>query len=78
MSTNYVGEVLIYPNPASGEITVECSGVTKVALCNVLGQLVYEQAYKKADKVMVDISHHPPGMYMVRVNDVWVGKVVKE
>jgi sugar lactone lactonase YvrE len=78
MSINNVGEVLIYPNPASGEITVECSGVTKVALCNVLGQVVYEQTYKKADKVMVDISHHPPGIYMVRVNDVWVGKVVKE
>ncbi len=78
MSTNYVGEVLLYPNPAIGEITVEGSGVTKVALCNVLGQLVYEQAYKKANKVTVDITHHPPGVYMVRVNDVWVGKVVKE
>jgi hypothetical protein len=78
MSTNNVGEVLLYPNPASGEITVEGSGVTKVALCNVLGQVVYEMEYKKADKVMVDISHLPPGIYMVRVNDVWVGKVVKE
>jgi hypothetical protein len=78
MSINNVGEVLIYPNPASGEITVECSGVTKVALCNVLGQLVYEMAYKKADKLTVDISSLSPGIYMVRVNDVWVGKVVKE
>ncbi len=68
----------IYPNPTNGAVTVEGKDIEKVAVCNVVGQVVYEQAYKKADKVTVNISHLPPGVYVVRVNDVWVGKVVKE
>jgi len=68
----------IYPNPTHGEVTVEGRALSKVAVCNVVGQVVSEQAYKKTDKVTVDISNLPPGVYVVRVNDVWVGKVVKE
>jgi len=78
MSINNVGEVLLYPNPTNSKVTVEGKSIRSVAVCNVLGQLVYEMAYKKADKLTVDISSLSPGIYMVRVNDVWVGKVVKE
>jgi ABC-type transporter Mla subunit MlaD len=57
---------------------VEGKGIRSIAVWNVVGQVVSEQEYKKTDKVTVDVSNLPSGVYMVRVNDVWVGKVVKE
>ena len=78
MSANNVGEVHLYPNPTNREVTIEGKAISNVTVCNMMGQVVYEQVHKKADKVTVDISNLPPGVYMVRVNDVWVGKVVKE
>ncbi len=70
--------VKLYPNPTNSNVTVEGKGIRSVAVWNVVGQVVSEQVYKKTDKVTVDISNLPPGVYVVRVNDVWVGKVVKE
>jgi hypothetical protein len=78
VSTNHDVFVKLYPNPTNSNVTVEGKGIRSVAVWNVVGQLVSEQEYKKVDKVTVDVSHLPPGVYMVRVNDVWVGKVVKE
>jgi hypothetical protein len=77
-NTNHNVSVKLYPNPTNREVTIEGKAISNVTVRNMMGQVVFEQAYKKSDKVMVDISHHPPGIYMVRVNNVWVGKVVKE
>ena len=68
----------IYPSPTTGEVTVYGKDIEKVAVCNVVGQVVYQQDYKRADKVTVNISNLPSAIYVVRVNDAWVGKVVKE
>ncbi len=70
--------VKLYPNPTNSIVTVEGKGIRSVAVCNVVGQVMYEQEYKETDMVTVDISNLPLGVYVVRVNDVWVGKVVKE
>ena len=78
VSTNHDVFVKLYPNPTNSNVTVEGKGIRSVAVWNVVGQVMSEQVYKKTDKVAVDISNLPPGVYMVRVNDAWVGKVVKE
>jgi hypothetical protein len=77
-NTNHNVSVQLYPNPTNREVTIEGKAISNVTVRNMMGQVVFEQAYKKSDKVMVNISHLPPGIYMVRVNDLWVGKVVKE
>jgi sugar lactone lactonase YvrE len=78
VSTNHDVFVKLYPNPTNSNVTVEGKGIRSIAVWNVVGQVVSEQEYKKTDKVTVDVSNLPSGVYMVRVNDVWVGKVVKE
>eukprot|EP01035_Chromulina_nebulosa_P018805 gene18805-24572_t len=78
VSTYHAVFVKLYPNPTNSNVTVEGKGIRSVAVWNVVGQVMSEHVYKKTDKVTVDISNLPSGVYMVRVNDAWVGKVVKE
>lgn len=78
VSTTHGVSMKLYPNPTSGEVTVAGKDIGKVAVCTIVGQVVYQNDYIRADKVTVNISNLPSGIYMVRVNDVWVSKVVKE
>ena len=40
---NNVVECSIYPNPSKGDFTIECEGMTKVAIYNLLGSKVKEE-----------------------------------
>lgn len=72
------GGFLVYPNPAHGTLTVSgAEGINTVAITNLLGQTLIEQKYN-SDKVSVDVAALPPGMYLLRVNDVWVRRFLKE
>ena len=73
-----MGGMTLYPNPASTELTISASGIiSSVSIANLIGQSVYNQNCN-ADKVMVNISDLPPGVYFVKVNDSVVRKFVKE
>jgi hypothetical protein len=68
----------VYPNPAAKQLMVVAGErMHSVAISNMQGQELLRYA-PNATSYTVAIDMLPPGMYMVRVNDVWVGKVVKE
>ena len=72
------GEVTLFPNPASDEVTITASErISDVVINNLVGQTVYAQKCN-AEKVVVNISDLPPGIYFVKVNDNVVRKFVKE
>lgn len=69
----------IYPNPASTAIKITTiEAINAIYISNCLGQVVYEQQYTGKEKVEVEVRHLPPGMYMVRVNGVYVRRFLKE
>jgi len=77
-SVGVMGGVYVYPNPANKQVTVVAGErMRSVAISNMQGQELLRYV-PDATSYTVAIDMLPPGMYMVRVNDMWVGKVVKE
>jgi hypothetical protein len=77
-SIGVMGGVYVYPNPAKKQVTIMASErMRSVAISNMQGQELLRYT-PDATSYTVTIDMLPPGIYMVRVNDVWVGKVMKE
>jgi trimeric autotransporter adhesin len=73
------GEMSIYPNPAINELTITApEKISSVAITNIIGQTIVMETYNNKERVMVDVGHLPVGVYVVRVNERWVKKFVKE
>ena len=68
----------IYPNPASTSLTISSSEkITSITLTDLLGQTVYTHEYN-SEKVQLDVSALPSGIYFVEINGAEVRKFVKE
>jgi len=70
--------ITLYPNPTSSTVIITAPvPINNVTITNTLGQQVYTHTFT-ASKAQIDISHLPQGIYIVRVNDAFVQKLVKE
>lgn len=71
--------VKLYPNPASETLTIAAdAAIDRVTILNIMGQVVATADGRGNKELPVSVSHLPPGVYMVRVNEAWTGKFVKE
>jgi hypothetical protein len=70
----------IYPNPLNGQLNIlAIEKINKIIISNTLGQFFNAFEIKMYDKeASLNIEHLSPGLYIVRVNDVWLGKFLKE
>lgn len=59
----------IYPNPTTGNITIEAEGMNHVTVANVLGQVVYD-ADVEGDMMQLNMGQFNAGLYLVRVHSV--------
>lgn len=68
---NTENQVLIYPNPATNDVTIQSGSgnrLKEIKLYNSLGELVYTtKTY--TEKHSIPIGQFPPGIYMLRLND---------
>ena len=70
-------EVALFPNPTSGNVTIQALGMSRITVVSVLGQVVYDTELN-ADEVVLNLGQFNAGMYMVRVyteNGVTVKRV---
>ena len=78
-------EIRVYPNPATGQLTVECrdviNHVSTVEIYDVVGQSVgagLKPAPTNAkNEIVIDISHLAAGMYFLKIDNKTI-KFVKE
>ena len=56
----------VFPNPTSGEFTVECSGLERVRIVNAYGQTVYNAAHE-GDHARINLSGMAKGVYMMHI-----------
>jgi trimeric autotransporter adhesin len=71
--------IRIFPNPTGNELTITApEKISSVAITNIIGQTIVMETYNNKERVMVDVGHLPVGVYVVRVNERWVKKFVKE
>ncbi len=66
--------VSVYPNPASGSITIAGENIAGIEICNLLGEVVYEMLQCNGNNV-ISTENMPAGSYFVRVR-MEDGKVV--
>jgi hypothetical protein len=71
-------KICISPNPTKNAITITAPIVLhRIVLFNTLGQLIFES--KPGTKTAsIDMSVYPAGMYILKLNDEWVEKIIKE
>ncbi len=83
-SANAVGNVAmennikIYPNPANNELIVSMitGKIGQVSVVNISGQEVFNHTYN-GEKISLDLQSLAPGIYLIKVNGEYAGKVVK-
>jgi hypothetical protein len=78
-STNRVS---IYPNPTSGRLIINLEkGISSIAIKNNLGQNLFKNYPNSKDKLELDISTYPSGIYFLHLkfeDEVIIKKVIKE
>lgn len=60
----------LYPNPTTGNLTIEAEGMNHISVFNLMGQMVYDMDVD-TDNMTLDMSQfNTAGMYLVRINTV--------
>ena len=57
----------IYPNPAKGSFTIECSDLKHVTIVNSVSQVVYDRELNSQDVFVINSASFSPGIYFVRL-----------
>ena len=58
--------VALFPNPTNGNVTIQATGMSRITVVSVLGQVVYDTELN-ADEFTLNMAQFNAGMYMVRV-----------
>ena len=66
VNDNQLNTVSIYPNPSSGQLSVEGRGLRRLSVFNALGQRVLEREVQ-AESVQLDFSGLTNGIYQLQV-----------
>jgi hypothetical protein len=78
IKANQLEGLTIRPNPVHNSLNIHAPAtISKMVLYNTLGQLMFES--KPGTKTAsIDMSVYPAGMYILKLNDEWVEKIIKE
>lgn len=69
--------IQIYPNPANDQLTVDCSEkIEQLQIYNTSGQLQMNCSQMNTYQLKIDLSQLSSGLYLIRVNDNSVKKLL--
>jgi len=71
--------VKLYPDPANGNFIIESAGdkIKEVVVVNIAGEQMLKRTFNAA-KVSISLNDLTSGIYLVKVNGVYAGKIIKE
>ncbi len=80
------GALSIYPNPTSGELTIDFGsrGIAKarIMITDLVGKLIYDNSFDTPNRrLIIDFGKYEPGIYLINiktVNGVIVKKIIKQ
>jgi hypothetical protein len=61
-------EIMVFPNPTSGTLTVKGTGIRQLEVFNLFGQLLIKETCHSS-AVQLDIASLAAGVYVLRVTD---------
>ena len=59
-------EANLYPNPTSGNVTIQAAGMNRITVVSALGQVVYDAEIEN-DMTTLNMGQFTSGVYMVRI-----------
>ena len=69
----------LHPNPTNRGINIEAkTKITEIQVYNILGKKIINVKHYKQNKYYIDLSKQEKGVYLVRINNAFVYKIVKE
>lgn len=76
---NFVMTAKIYPNPTSGELKVECTGMQEIVVFMPNAQVV-EKINVDADNYVLDMNEYKSGIYYLKIigEETIIKKIVKQ
>ena len=75
---NKLQDVKVYPNPTSTILTISTTTPNlQITISNILGQAVYSNCFAQ-QKVQIDVSGLPNGIYFLTINGKEVRKFIKQ
>jgi len=78
LNSSELNKVSIYPNPTASKWTIESSRIINtLTLFNLLGQKVLEETANER-KVTIDASDLQTGIYMLKINNTIMKRVIKK
>jgi len=60
-------EARLFPNPATDNVTIEASNMSRITVVNAIGQVVYDREIS-AETIQLNTAAYEAGIYMVRIN----------
>jgi len=71
-------DITLYPNPTQNNITLSSLlPINTVVVSNLLGQKVFTGVYND-NKVVINLGQLPEGIYLLKINNAYVYKVIKQ
>lgn len=68
----------MYPNPVTDALTIKAAaGITQIEVMNLVGKKVLNKTVK-AQQLVLDMQGYAPGIYIIKINDKHVSRVVKK
>ncbi len=72
-------ELILYPNPTDGEVTIEHPvDVGEILVFDLMGQLILKVTPEEGTRTKIDLSDHPEGTYLVKTGNSQVMRLVKQ
>ncbi len=74
MSNN---DIVIAPNPAHQALSIKAPILKRVRINDMTGRVLIDE-YCNSEEISMNIGTLNPGIYLVRINDQFVQKIIKE
>lgn len=75
-----VNTFVVYPNPASDELTIKSNGdvISSISIVDVVGKVLFAESDLNSEIKNIDISSFSAGIYFVNINNNLTKKVIKK
>jgi hypothetical protein len=70
-------DIIISPNPVKQMLSITAQHISRIQIMSVLGNVVVDNSYD-AKRVNVDVGMLNPGIYIVKLNNQHIQKIIKE
>ena len=73
-------EILIFPNPTTGKINVQCNRASTIEIFDIYGRCLYKKPVSDLEN-LIDISTFSQGTYYIRIfnkDDNLVSKIIRQ